>query len=89
MFAAATGSQVILDDQVDCTPKQPLCRLLQAVLSAKFHISNGTDLFVTVTVCDLEENPGLLMLSSTCVFPFMTNMKMDPASFMTKQSSVT
>lgn len=58
-------------------------------LNAKFHISNGIDLFVTVTVCDLEENPALLMLSSTCVFPFMTNMKMDPASFMTKHSSVT
>lgn len=45
-------------------------------LNAKFHISNGIDLFVTETVCDLEENPALLMLSSTCVFPFMTNMKM-------------
>lgn len=58
-------------------------------LNSKFHISNGIDLFVTVTVCDLEENPALLMLSSTCVFPFMTHMKMDPASFMTKHSSVT
>lgn len=60
----------------------------RATLSPKIHICNGTDLFVTATV-RFRGKSRITDAELHLFFPVMTNMKMDPALFMTKQSSVT